>query len=521
MISQAKLNFWIDNNYNVLIEGKHGVGKTSMVLKTFEEKGLKWLYFSASTMDPWVDFIGVPKEFKDSNGNSYLDLVRPQAFQNDEVEALFFDEYNRSNKKVRNAVMELIQFKSINGKKFNNLRIVWAAINPDKENESEDEGNKVQNYDVERLDPAQEDRFHVKVYLPYRPSLPYFKSKYGTDGERACDWWSELPVVTKNKVSPRRLDYAVDIYTKGGDVRDCIDAGANTSKLITYLKSGSVKKAIQKLFNDKNEAETKKFFKDTSNVIEAESLIFKSEETTDYFLDFIPKEILAKNIVSNRKLRNHLLAKTDWVKENTDFLTDVANTGKKSVHKAIARTIKNLNKTSGKNIKGNTKGIFSNMNKNTVITIKPLPVNLATSVPLLSGTDFQSAREGIVKNMPTGSSVTYYNSRYVTALTNIQTKDIHENLNVWGILNNVIAPACQKNTMATSHMFVDLYPLMHRLLWNLSEAGYGDLEKLVSSCHENLFRFLVSKRNKLFSINVETPTTKFPDTIVIARGTET
>lgn len=27
--------------------------------------------------------------------------------------------------------MELIQFKSINGKKFNNLKVIWAAINPD------------------------------------------------------------------------------------------------------------------------------------------------------------------------------------------------------------------------------------------------------------------------------------------------------------------------------------------------------------------------------------------------------
>ena len=41
------------------------------------------------------------------------------------------DEFSRAHKKVRNAVMELIQFKSINGRKFKNLKIVWAAINPD------------------------------------------------------------------------------------------------------------------------------------------------------------------------------------------------------------------------------------------------------------------------------------------------------------------------------------------------------------------------------------------------------
>ena len=118
----AKLDFWINKNYNVLFIGKHGVGKTSMVKDAFNRAGLNWMYFSASTMDPWVDFVGCPKEIHKDDGTSYLDMVRPKQFHDDEVEALFFDEYNRSHKKVRNAVMELIQFKSINGRKYNNLR---------------------------------------------------------------------------------------------------------------------------------------------------------------------------------------------------------------------------------------------------------------------------------------------------------------------------------------------------------------------------------------------------------------
>ena len=125
-LKNEKLDFWIQNSYNVLFVGKHGVGKTSIIKNAFERAGLRWKYFSASTLDPWVDLVGVPKEIQTEEGN-YLDLVRPKEFQYDEVDALFFDEFNRSHKKVRNAVMELLQFKSINGKKFNNLKIVWAA----------------------------------------------------------------------------------------------------------------------------------------------------------------------------------------------------------------------------------------------------------------------------------------------------------------------------------------------------------------------------------------------------------
>ena len=133
-------------------------------------------------MDPWVDFVGVPKEKIDANGVSYLDLIRPKHFQNDEVEAIFFDEFNRANKKILNSVMELIQFKSINGKKFNNLKIIWAAINP--------EDDEQEHYSVEELDPAQLDRFHVIVDVPYIPNADYFRKVYGNDmADSAITWW--------------------------------------------------------------------------------------------------------------------------------------------------------------------------------------------------------------------------------------------------------------------------------------------------------------------------------------------
>ena len=84
-----------------LFTGTRGVGKTTMACEVFAEKfGGDWLYFSASTMDPWVDFVGVPKEMKDSKG-AYLELVRPKQFRDDKVKGIIFDEFNRSHPKVR------------------------------------------------------------------------------------------------------------------------------------------------------------------------------------------------------------------------------------------------------------------------------------------------------------------------------------------------------------------------------------------------------------------------------------
>ena len=65
-VRDEKLDFWLEHEQNVLFVGKHGVGKTAMIKSCFERHDLvlgeTFLYFSASTLDPWVDLVGVPKE---------------------------------------------------------------------------------------------------------------------------------------------------------------------------------------------------------------------------------------------------------------------------------------------------------------------------------------------------------------------------------------------------------------------------------------------------------------------------
>jgi MoxR-like ATPase len=326
-----KIDFWIKNNQNVLLIGKHGTGKTSIVKEAFEKYNLKYRYFSASTMDPWVDFIGVPKENTENkipeqfkiikelanispyiaetwitnnwnfstesakktikyvlsrkDGISYLDLVRPYSFASGEIEALFFDEFNRSPKKVRNAVMELIQFKSINGFKFPNLKLIWAAINPEDEEET---------YDVEKLDPAQKDRFHVSIEIPYSPNIEWFRKEYGKRiANSAVQWWHELPKEEKEKVSPRRLQYALDTYKNQGDFRDVIPFSCNVSKLYTVLSSGPTLEKLEELIKNKNEEETRDFLNNENNYSSAIKYILKSDYLTEYFLPLIPKEKIA------------------------------------------------------------------------------------------------------------------------------------------------------------------------------------------------------------------------------------
>lgn len=322
MITDAKMKFWIDNNLNVLFVGEAGVGKTARVKQAFDEAGLKWLYFSAATLDPWVDFIGIPKESQDENGIKFIELVRPRPFAYDEVEAIFMDEFNRSPKKVRNAVMELIQFKSINGKKFEKLRLIWAAINPD--NIKALDGSDDLEYDVEKLDPAQKDRFQVHVDVPYKPDKGYFLKQFGEEiSENAIDWWNDLDEKSRKSVSPRRLDYALNVFVKGGDVRDVLPSNVNITKLITELKNGSYVKLMKAVFAKGEVEQAKKFLSIRNNYDNTISRILKSEDMLRFFIPCVKEEDLINLMGQEKKVYEHVVENYNIYEETIKSILDV------------------------------------------------------------------------------------------------------------------------------------------------------------------------------------------------------
>lgn len=376
---QNKLSFWIKNNLNVLFIGKHGVGKTAMVTQAFQENGLNWRYFSASTMDPWVDFVGVPKEKSEGRFNAdqfevirelvnidrtlalewieknwhlsgdaaekivdsvanrrqfnYLELVRPKTFATGEVEALFFDEFNRSPKKVRNAVMELLQFKSINGEKFPNLKIVWAAVNPDDDEE--------QNYDVEKLDPAQQDRYHIITTIPYTPNTDWFRQKFGRRlADSAISWWKELPTELQNQVSPRRLEYALNMYKIHGDIRDVIPAEAGVSKLANALNTGPIADRLTELMENNAIAEARTFLTNENNFAAAMKIVPESETLTNFFVPLVSKEKISSLMAENAKIRKHIITNADKIPVFMQVCDEILKAGtdqktQKEIRKAL------------------------------------------------------------------------------------------------------------------------------------------------------------------------------------------
>jgi MoxR-like ATPase len=285
--------------FNVLLRGKHGVGKTAMIKSCFERMGLvrneSYLYFSTPTMDPWTDLVGVPKAITDKNNNQYLDFIRPKNLIDGKIVAIFFDEYNRSAAKVRNAIMELMQFKSINGFKFPNLKVVWAAINPATEEET---------YDVQRTDPAQEDRYHtLPIDVPYECSREYFVEKYGYhNANAAIEWWNALPADVKDAVSPRRLDYALTANSKDIALDLILPASSNINKLVQALRIGPIQDKLVAFLKEKDVSGARLFLANNNNLTASTKFVLENQEMMSFFLPLFPKEQLASLIYKNDKV---------------------------------------------------------------------------------------------------------------------------------------------------------------------------------------------------------------------------
>jgi hypothetical protein len=309
LLPPERLDFWLKKRYNVLLEGKHGVGKTSVVLDAFKRNKLRWICLSGATMDPFIDFVGVPVKMKTPKGEQVIDLLRPKYIQDANPQAIFIDEFNRSHKKVRNAVMELLQFKTINGQKIGtDLRVVWAAINPD-----DDAGT----YDVDKLDPAQRDRFHIHTEIPYICDRKYFNTKFGEKlASAAIRFWMEIPEAIREKVSPRRLDYALGVMKDGGDIRDVLPMESNPSRLLSIIKIGLIESQLTPLLKRVNAA--REWLSDEENYVAAIWTIIDNKKFNS-LLDEIPDEKKAALFPSNLRARRLMVKSLRKLKSKSPF----------------------------------------------------------------------------------------------------------------------------------------------------------------------------------------------------------
>lgn len=187
---------------NILLTGQAGTGKTTMLQAAAKELGWNMKYFSTSTLDPFADLIGIPVP---NQGRKTVEYFRPREL--DDADVVFFDELNRADLMVLNAVFEIVQFRSLNGEKLEKLKCVVAAVNPVAE-----------GYATRDLDIALRDRFDLYLESDPNPSWTYFRKRYGEHYARAGFELFQEYNDRRSKgedleyFSPRRLDKMLSIF---------------------------------------------------------------------------------------------------------------------------------------------------------------------------------------------------------------------------------------------------------------------------------------------------------------------
>jgi len=289
---KEKLVLYAKNNLNVMFVGPHGVGKTTVARQVIEDElKLKYKYYSSSTLDPWADLVGIPVPDKKTKTS---DFYRPQDLEN--AEAIFFDELNRAHPRVLNAVLEIVQFKTINGQPLPNLKFVWCAVNPP--------GG---DYQVEDMDPALIDRFHCYIRMEPEINIEYMQTKFSKKiATCLSEWWNQdLEANQQSILTPRRIEYIGTLIDKGIPWKDSIPQGHTFPihslderlNLLSDDKKNPLKISKENILNNKD-----KFLdalkENVSIGIKIKKVINEQFDGNELFeirdiLEFMPKEWMA------------------------------------------------------------------------------------------------------------------------------------------------------------------------------------------------------------------------------------
>jgi hypothetical protein len=125
--------FCIENNFNLLVKGKPGVGKTDVLISASKGAGRKVILSHPVVSDP-TDFKGLPFAFTPKNGSTPKAEFLPfsdlrQLLEATEPITWFIDDLGQAPASVQAAIMQILLAREINGHKISDNVSIVAATN--------------------------------------------------------------------------------------------------------------------------------------------------------------------------------------------------------------------------------------------------------------------------------------------------------------------------------------------------------------------------------------------------------
>ena len=154
-------------SHNVMLKGKHGIGKSEILTRFFTRQGMKVISLFLGQMSDPGDLIGLPR-LNPETGTT--DFMPPNWFPvNGEPIVLFLDELNRARPEVLQTIMDLALNRKLAGRNLPEGSRIISAVNDGEE------------YQLTDLDPALVSRFNIYTFRPEPSEWLVWAQKAGLD----------------------------------------------------------------------------------------------------------------------------------------------------------------------------------------------------------------------------------------------------------------------------------------------------------------------------------------------------
>lgn len=163
---------------NIMLTGRHGIGKSQILTNYFETKGMRVVALFLGQMSDPGDLLGLPTKDEATGKTTFMP---PYWFPVDgQPVVLFLDELNRARPEILQTVMDLVLNRKLAGRLLPEGSRIISACNDGDE------------YQLTDLDPALVSRFNIYTFRPSVEEWLLWATRKGLD-ERVINFIQSNP----------------------------------------------------------------------------------------------------------------------------------------------------------------------------------------------------------------------------------------------------------------------------------------------------------------------------------------
>ena len=283
---------------NIMLMGKHGIGKSQILSEFYTAKGCKVVPLFLGQMSDPGDLIGLLNKNEQTGKTEFMP---PYWFPLDDTPVvLFLDELNRARPEVLQTIMDLALNRTLAGRSLpKGSRIISAVNNGDE-------------YQLTDLDPALVSRFNIYEFSPTVNEWLLWAQKKNLD-KRVIDFISHNPDYLDSdgkeiedgsleKNPDRRgwervsqiISQMKELDAESKKIVAGIIGTKATSKFFEEIKKSNLISGMELLTKDFNDAKSILIKYHTPEFAVLNDSLFRTLETTDF--NDVQKKNAAKNL---------------------------------------------------------------------------------------------------------------------------------------------------------------------------------------------------------------------------------